>query len=90
MGYRFEVDNLWGSRRGLKHRGAPVGSIWAEFQFKHSHGDPFRDFCEARSSLVLTNYYVVLTNYYLVPTNYYLVQATYYLVQINHFFVPHQ
>ena len=29
--------------RGLKGRGAPIGFIWAEFQLKRSHGDPFRD-----------------------------------------------
>ena len=32
-----------GSGRDLNGRGAPVGSIWAEFQLKRSHGDPFRD-----------------------------------------------
>ena len=30
-----------GSGRGLKRRGAPVGSIWDDFQFKRSHGDQF-------------------------------------------------
>ena len=34
---------LLGSGRGSKERGAPIGSIWAEFQLKGSHGDPFRD-----------------------------------------------
>ena len=33
---------LLGSERGLNRRGAPVGFIWAEFQLKRSHGDPFR------------------------------------------------
>ena len=32
-----------GSGRGLNGRGARVGSIWAEFQLKWSHGDSFRD-----------------------------------------------
>ena len=32
-----------GSERGLNRRGAPVGFIWAEFQLKRSHGEPFRD-----------------------------------------------
>ena len=32
-----------GSGRGSNGRGAPVGFIWAEFQLKRSHGDPFRD-----------------------------------------------
>ena len=39
-----------GSGRGLNGRGAPIGSIWAEFQLKRSYGDPFRAqnnvFCE--------------------------------------------
>ena len=31
----------FGSGRGSNGRGAPVGFIWAEFQLKRSHGDPF-------------------------------------------------
>ena len=34
---------FFGSGRGLKRRGAPVGFTWAEFQLKQSHSDPFRD-----------------------------------------------
>ena len=34
---------LLGSGRGLNRRGAPVGSIWTEFQLKQSHSDPFND-----------------------------------------------
>ena len=34
---------ILGSGRGLNGRGAPIGLIWAEFQLKQSHGDPFRD-----------------------------------------------
>ena len=34
---------LFGSGRGSDRRGAPVGFIWADFQLKRSHGDPFRD-----------------------------------------------
>ena len=34
---------LFGSGMGVNGRGAPVGSIWAEFQLKRSHGDPFRN-----------------------------------------------
>ena len=42
--YNFGTDlGLLGSRRGLNGRGAPVGFIWADFQLKRSHGDPFRD-----------------------------------------------
>ena len=37
---------LLGSGRDLKRRGASVGSIWAEFQFKRSHGDP----CHAQTN----------------------------------------
>ena len=33
---------LLGSGRGSERRGAPVGSMLAEFQLKWSHGDPFR------------------------------------------------
>ena len=32
---------LFGSRRAFNGRGAPLGCIWAEFQLKRSHGDPF-------------------------------------------------
>ena len=32
---------LLGSGRGVNGRAAPVGLIWAEFQLKRSHGDPF-------------------------------------------------
>ena len=32
---------LFGSGRGFNRRGAPIGLIWAEFQLKPSHGDPF-------------------------------------------------
>ena len=32
-----------GSGRDLNGRGAPVGSIWAEFQLKRDHSDPIRD-----------------------------------------------
>ena len=46
-----------GSGRNLKRRLAPVGFIWAEFQLKQSHSDPFRcknnDFVNI---LVLTNF----------------------------------
>ena len=73
-----------GSGRGLNGRGAPIGSIWAEFQLKRSHGDPIRDqnnvFCLTSISLVLTNCYLVLTNYYLVLTNYYVALTNHYLV----------
>ena len=31
-----------GSWRGLKRRGTPIGSIWADFQIKRSQGDLFR------------------------------------------------
>ena len=48
MGHWGEVNcnfgsNLgrFGSGRGFNRRGAPVGFIWAEFQLKRSHGDPF-------------------------------------------------
>ena len=34
---------LLGSGRGLNGSSAPVGLIWAEFQLKRSHGDPFRE-----------------------------------------------
>ena len=34
--------SLFGSR-GFNGRGAPTGFIWAEFQLKRSHGDPFRE-----------------------------------------------
>ena len=33
----------WALGRGSNRRGAPVGLIWAEFQLKRSHGDPFLD-----------------------------------------------
>ena len=40
---------LFGSGRDLNRRGAPIGSMWAEFQLERSHGDPFHasnhDFC---------------------------------------------
>ena len=66
-----------GSGRGLNGRGAPIGSICAEFQPKRSHSDPIRDqnhaFYVTSFSLILTNHYLVLTNYYLVLTNYDLV-----------------
>ena len=32
-----------GSGRGSNGRDAPIGFIWADFQLKRSHGDPFRD-----------------------------------------------
>ena len=32
---------LFGSGRGSNGRAAPVGFIWAEFQLKRSHRDPF-------------------------------------------------
>ena len=64
--YKFGSHlGLLGSGRGSNGRGAPIGFIWAEFQLKRSHCDPFRDqnhVCETNSSLVLTNYYSVLTN----------------------------
>ena len=42
--YKFGSNlGLFDSGRGSNGRGAPVGSIWAEFQLKQSHGDPFRD-----------------------------------------------
>ena len=42
--YNFGSNlGLLGSRMGFNGRGAPVGFIWAEFQLKRSHGDPFRD-----------------------------------------------
>ena len=34
---------LLGSGRGLKRRGAPIGSILAKFQLQRSHSDPFCD-----------------------------------------------
>ena len=48
-----------GLQEGFKRRGAPVGFIWAEFQLKRSHGDPFRHQnhgSETSFSLVLTNH----------------------------------
>ena len=33
---------LLGSARDSKGRGAPIGSIYAKFQPKRSHDDPFR------------------------------------------------
>ena len=40
--YNFGSNlGLFGSRRGSSRRGAPVGLIWAQFQLKQSHGDPF-------------------------------------------------
>ena len=40
--YNFGSNlGLFGSGRGSNGRGAPVGFIWAEFQLKRSHGDPF-------------------------------------------------
>ena len=40
--YNFGSNlGLLGSRRGSNGPGAPVGFIWAEFQLKRSHGDPF-------------------------------------------------
>ena len=60
-----------GSRRGLNGRGAPVGSIWAEFQLKRSHGDPFRDQNHGFVRPVVpgtTNDYVILTNDYWAVT----------------------
>ena len=40
--YNFGSNlGLLGSGRGSNGRGAPVGFIWAEFQLKRSHGDPF-------------------------------------------------
>ena len=49
MGHRGEVNSNFGSNlrrfgsgRGFNGRGAPVGFVWAEFQLKRSHGDPFR------------------------------------------------
>ena len=42
--YKFGSNfGLFGSGRGFNRRSAPIGSIWAEFQLKWSHGDPFRD-----------------------------------------------
>ena len=42
--YNFSSNlGLLGSGGGLNRRAAPVGFIWAEFQLKWSHGDPFRD-----------------------------------------------
>ena len=80
-----------GSGRGLNGRGAPVGSIWAEFQLKRSHGDPFRDrnkwFWETSSSLVLISYHLVLTSYNLVLTNDYLVVTIDSLVLTNYHLV---
>ena len=40
--YKFGSNlGLLGSGRDLNRRGAPVGFIWAEFQLKQSHDDPF-------------------------------------------------
>ena len=42
--YNFGSDlGRFGSGSGFNGRGAPVGFIWAYFQLKRSHGDPFRD-----------------------------------------------
>ena len=50
MGHQGEVNSNFGSNfgrfgsgRGSNGRGAPVGFIWADFQLKRNHGDPFRD-----------------------------------------------
>ena len=50
MGHRGGVNSNFGSNlgrfgsgSGSNGRGAPVGFIWADFQLKRSHGDPFRD-----------------------------------------------
>ena len=40
---RWRVLARVGSGRGSNGRGAPVGFIWADFQLKRSHGNPFRD-----------------------------------------------
>ena len=74
---------LLGSGRGLNRRGAPIGYIWAEFQLKRSHGDPFRD----QNHVFVTSFSLVLTNYYLALTIYYLVLTTYYLVLTNDYLV---
>ena len=34
---------LFGSGRGSKGHGAPIGSIWADVQLNWSHDDPFHD-----------------------------------------------
>ena len=48
MGHRGRVNcnfgsifGRFGSGRGFNRRGAPIGFVWAEFQLKRSHGDPF-------------------------------------------------
>ena len=42
--YNFDSNvGFFGSGRGLNGRGAPVGSIWTEFQLERSHCDPFHD-----------------------------------------------
>ena len=72
---------LFGSGRGSNGRGAPVGFLWAEFQLKRSHGDPFRNQNHVfvwpvflgTDHLALTNYYWAVTSDYLVLTIDYLV-----------------
>ena len=40
--YNFGSNlGLFGCGRGLNGRGAPAGSVWAEFQLKWSRGAPF-------------------------------------------------
>ena len=84
-----------GSGRDLNGRGAPVGSIWSEFQLKRSHGDPFRDrnrgfviFFHGTDQLPLRSDQLLLgtdqwTIDYLVETCDYMVEASDYLVETS-------
>ena len=80
---------FWGS---VKRRGAAVGSIWAEFQLKRSHEDPFRHkilgFVRPALPSYWPNYCFVLTSDHLVLTNDDLVvNIDYLVVTIDHLVV---